>query len=109
MSTIRAYKCTSVALIFAGLAHSRTPVCFIDFFLATMDQNSSLLYIFTAVKVPVFVLYLQNYSGCSWQNEILPVIRVEMKDLVYIQVILNGTWQSRGDKASPSAPLHINK
>ena len=57
----------------------------------------------------MFVLYQQNYNGGSWQSEILPVIRVEMKDLVYIQVILNGTWQSRGAKASPATPLHINK
>lgn len=109
MSTIIAYKCTSVALILGGWVYSGTCVCFTDFFLTTMDQNSSLLYVLTAVKGPVFVLYLQNYNGRSWQSEILPVIRVEMKDLVYIQVILSGTWQSRGAKASPSTPLHINK
>ena len=94
MSTI-AYKCTSVALIFTGWVYSGTRVCFTDSLLASEDQNSSLLYIFAAAKGPAFVLYGRNYIGCSWRNEILPVIRVEMKDLVYIQVILNGTWQSR--------------
>lgn len=67
---------------------------------------------------PKFTLYLRCSKRayvCSilaelqWRSEILPVIRVEMKDLVYIQVILNGTWQSRGAKASPASPLHINK
>lgn len=94
--------------IFGGRVYSGTGVCFKDFFLA-MDQNSSLLYVFIAVKGPVFALYQQNYNGSSWQSETLPVIRVEMKDLVYIQVILNGTWQSRAAKASAGTPLHINK
>lgn len=35
----------------------------------------------------------------------MAAIRGEMKDLVYIQVILNG----RGIKAWPGTPLHINK
>lgn len=105
VSVIIAYKCTSVALIFGGWIYSWTCVCFTDFLLATMDHNSSLLSIFAAMNRPMFVLYEQNYDGCSRQREILPVIRVEMKDHVYIQVILNG-W---GVKASPGTPLHINK
>lgn len=96
-------------LIFGGWVYCGTCVCFKDFFLATMDRNSSLLYVFIAVKGPVFALNQQNYYCCSWQSETLPVIRVEMKDLLYIQVILNGTWQSRGAKASARTPLHINK
>lgn len=105
MSTIIAYKCTSVTLIFEGWIYSGTHVSFTDLSLATMDENLSLLYSFAAVSGSIFFLYWQNYNGCSLQSEILPVIRVEMKDLVYIQVILNG----RGAKAAPSTPLHINK
>lgn len=38
-------------------------------------------------------------------SEILALIRVETKDLLYIQALLNGTWQKGG---GPAFPLHIN-
>lgn len=50
-----------------------------------------------------------NYNGSVW-SEIIPLIRVEMKDPVYFQVILNGYLAGpRAVKAMPGSPLHINE
>lgn len=47
-------------------------------------------------KRPLVVDWI-SLSSC-W-SEILALIRVEMKDLLYIQALLNGTWQKRGSPA----------
>lgn len=52
-----------------------------------MDHNSNLFHTFSKVKVPVSVPCYRNYNCVLWQRESFPVISVEMKDSVNIQVI----------------------
>lgn len=91
--------------ILGGGVHSGTCVGFTDVFLSTMERKFT-LYLYCS-KRPVFARAELKWLFMAEQT--VPMIKVEMTDPVYIQVILNGTWQCRGSKALAGMSLHIIK